>query len=405
MAWASRWLSVGVIGLSGWAMTGCASSLPSWALPDKSMAVDLSAPLLDEGTYRGQAGGGPPATLQKPTFLPDSGPPPIAPPPPLPGTSGTIQRTSLTPTNRGTLRVSVRAWVNGRPIFDDEIMQLVGPELNRLSRLPEPQRSQQMAEVTNKVLDNIIDAELMYQDAVKRLEKQPSALNKLKEFVDQEYDKSLQRMRKAKVPEEAIRDMEPVAKRMIERNLVSGEYARSRIRPILEARVSFDLIRDYYEAHKNEFQTVDKVVWQDIFIPVSANLPTVDAVKRFADNLLAQCRSPQDFNRLMVYNAGDSKFRNGEGLGQLRGSIQPPEFEKVLFQMTERDIGLVMPHLQGVHIIRVQKREYAGQLPFNDQTQKTIRRKLEGQLFEKEYQRLVRELRTRYVYRIERETP
>ena len=51
------------------------------------------------------------------------------------------------------------------------------------------------------------------------------------------------------------------------------------------------------------------------------------------------------------------------------------------------EIGPVIPFTTGVHLIRVTTRENAGQLPLNDETQKVIRKKLEAQLFEREYRR------------------
>lgn len=393
MTWRKEWFGIGVIGLSG-VLAGCAS-LPDWATPEKSLAYGISEPAQPR-VERAQMPDGRPVTLQKP--------PPIAPPvgviAPPPG----ITQTSLS--TRGTVRVSVRAWVNGRPIFDDEVMQMAGQDVRRIQvSLSEPQRSEKLAELINTVLDGIIDQELMYQDAVKRLEKiNPTGLEKLKEYVDQEFDKSLDRMRRANLPEADIREIEPIARRLLERNLISGEYARTRIKPFVDSRVGLTEIREYYEEHKNEFQTIDKIAWQDIFIPLNANQPTIDELKRFAEEQIKRCRTADDFNKLMVYNEGDSKLRNGEGLGQRRGEIRPAELEAPLFALRQGEIGPVIPFTTGVHLIRVTKRENAGQLPLNDETQKVIRKKLEAQLFDREYRRIVRELKTRAVVRLERDS-
>src|SRR5713226_356081 len=147
-----------------------------------------------------------------------------------------------------------------------------------------------MTELLNAVIDQIVDQELMYQDAVKKIEKNGKhMLDKLRDFVDQEFDKTVQKMRDGKVPEDQIREIEPTARRMLERNLISTEYARSRIKPTLDS-IGMRDIREYYETHLNEFMTVDKVIWQDIFIPTSKNLPTVEDAKRFAEELLNKCR-------------------------------------------------------------------------------------------------------------------
>jgi hypothetical protein len=188
---------------------------------------------------------------------------------------------------------------------------------------------------------------------------------------------------------------------MLERNLIATEYARSRIKDSVEAMINFEMIREYYEVHKNEFQTLDKVQWQDIMIPTSKTHPRVEDVKRFAEELVARCRTPDDYNRLMVYNEGLTKPHNGEGHGQRRGEILPPELEPILFQLQEGVIGPVVPVLAGVHIIRVTKREVARQLPLDDEVQKTIRKKLVSQLMEREYRRIVRELRAHAIIRYE----
>jgi parvulin-like peptidyl-prolyl isomerase len=287
--------------------------------------------------------------------------------------------------------------VNGRPIFDDELMQWAGQGLEQAHR------DGTMTEHFNAKLDELVDQELMYQDAVKRLEKvSPHSLDKMREFVDQEFDKSLQRWRQAKLPEDQIREIESTARRLLERSLISTEYARSRIKPMLDSVINLTQISEYYESHKNEFQTVDKVIWQDIFIPVGPN-QTIEDVRRFGEDLINKCLKPGDFDRLMVYNEGDSKLRGGEGIGQRRGEIRPVELEEHLFKLREGQIGPVVPFTTGVHLIRVSKREDAGQLPLDETVQKAIRKKLESQLADREYRRIVRELRGRSVVRIEKE--
>jgi len=390
MACRMQWLAMSALVICVGMLAGC-SSVPDFALPKESLALNLTEPILPR-VGRAQMSDKP-VTIQKPA----GDVPAVIPPPP-----GVIQTNANL---RGTVRVSVRAWVNGRPIFDDEVMQMAGPDLRRVLSFPEPTRSEKMAELYNSVLDSMIDQEVIYQDAVKRLEKlNPTGLEKLKGFVDEEFDKQLTRMRAANVTEEQIREMEPAARRILERNLVAGEFARSRIKPILDSRIGLTEIREYYDEHKNEFKTVNKVAWLDVFIPLNANQPTLDELKRFAEEMLNRCRSVEDFKKLMVYNEGDSKLRNGEGLGARRGEIRPADLEEHLFALREGEFGPVIPFTTGVHLICVTKREYTGQLPLNDETQKAIRKKLEMQLFEREYRRIVRELKTRAIIRLERDS-
>ncbi len=393
MARHGRWLGMTVIGLGVSLLTGCAT-LPDWAQPKTPLSRDLTAPPVT-GLARSQSADGPGVTLKKPIPPPPGlNLPKIGPPPGLKQASATINV---------PLRVSVRVWVNGRPIFDDEVMQMAGPDLRRAQvTLTEPQRSEKMAEILNTVIDSIIDQELMFQDAVKKLEKgNPRGLDKLREFVEQEFEKSLDRMRRADVTEEQIRELEPVARRMLERSLISTEYARSRIRPIVESRIGLMEIREYYEARKKEFIVEDRIVWEDVFIPLSPEQPTIEEARRLAEDLISKIRNPDDFLKLMKHNKGDSALRNGEGLGQKRGEIRPMELEEHLFRLEAGEIGPVVAFATGVHVFRVTKKDKAGLLPLNDETQKIIRKKLESEVADREYRRIIRELRQRAVWRIE----
>jgi len=84
-------------------------------------------------------------------------------------------------------------------------MQIVRPAVHDLMKMPEPQRSEKIAEAFSTALEHLVDQEVMYQDAIKKLEKgNKSALDKLKELVEQDYEKQVKKMREGGVPEEYI---------------------------------------------------------------------------------------------------------------------------------------------------------------------------------------------------------
>ncbi len=403
MAWQRQreWLGVALIGLGCWLTSGCAD-LPEWAQSGHSPALDISQPAMP--TIRLQTSDGAGVKLQnpRPADSPAGFIPPPPPPPPPPPDKGIQQTASLS--SRGMVRISIRAWVNDRPIFDEEVRQAAGPSMRGVMSVPDAQRADEMTKMINAVLDRIIDQEVMFQDAIKRLKQaSPGSLDKLHSFVDFEFNKTLKKMRDAGVSEKEISNIEPIARRMMERELVATEYARTIIKPKIE-RVGLDEIREYYEARKTdpEFQSVDRIEWQDIFIKLSPNLPTIEHAKRFGEELINKCRTPEEFNKLMVYNEGVNKH-NGEGLGNLRGQIHPRELEEALFKLHQGEIGPVMPLTTGVHLIRVTKREYAGQKPLDYHVQKAIRKKLESDMADREYRCMVRELRARAIIRMEKE--
>jgi parvulin-like peptidyl-prolyl isomerase len=317
--------------------------------------------------------------------------------------SGTKQASLVLP--RGG-KITVRAWVNGKPIFDDEVMQNIPQSaLRPLGKMTQAQRAERLADLFNQTLDQIIEQEIVYQEAVRKLEKvNPKTLEKLKTLAEQDFEKQVERIRKSgQVPEEQVKEFQRQMRRQMERSFISMEYMRSRIFPLINQGIGFQEIKDYYDAHPNEFQTVESLKWQDVFLAVGPKYPTLADARRAANDLVAQCRTGDDFVKLLAYDDGDSKFRGGEGQGSRRGEIRPAELEAHLFKLRDGEIGPIVPLSTGVHIFRLVSRDPGGQAPLNETVQNQIRNKLRGQLADREYKRIVRELKTRSVIEVERD--
>jgi parvulin-like peptidyl-prolyl isomerase len=390
-----NWVAAVLVGMSaGLGASGCFTGGVYQVPGHESLAADLTAAPAPRVTRSQQLD--PSDARSRPPA-----PPPLSAPPPLPpGAAGGAKQVSY--------RAVVRAWVNGKPVFDEEVLQAISPaDMRNLSLLPEPRRSERLSEVYNQTLDGIIDQEVVYQDAVHKLEAgNKKALEKLKKFAAEKFDEQMKRIRDSKrVSEEQIKEVEHILRRQTERNIISGEYVRSRIYQRADEQASHEAIAKWYQDHLNEFQRLDAVQWQDVFIAVGPKCPTVAHAKRFAEDLITQCRTNDDFATLIRYDDGDSKFRNGEGLGTRKGEIKPAEVEETLFRLKEGAIGPVIPLSTGVHIVRVTKREYAGQIPLDEKTQKLIGNKIKNQVFEYEYKQITRELRNRATIEIERDQP
>ena len=159
MTWINRWVGVCMVGASAW-LSGCFSH-PEYALPANGFAP-LITDKQEPRVSRSQLSDNPPIVLKKPTVLNETPPAVIGPPPgvigPPPGVG--VTQTSLVP--RGVQVAAVRAWVNNRPIFDREVIEMARPGLARLGSMFEPQRSNEMTKVINAELNKLIDSELMY---------------------------------------------------------------------------------------------------------------------------------------------------------------------------------------------------------------------------------------------------
>jgi parvulin-like peptidyl-prolyl isomerase len=295
----------------------------------------------------------------------------------------------------------IRATVNGVAILDDEVRQPILRLLHATSSLPEPERSARRGEILKQALDRVVDRELVLQDLHARLKDRPQIMDKLKEAAEKDFDK---RMRDAKKQQNLKSDDEfkdvmraegwtmENLRRHLTRDFMKEEYMKMQIFSAID-RVGHEQIQEYYEKHPEEFRILDSVTWQDIFID-AGKFPNRDAARQFATNLMNKARAGEDFTQLVSkYDQGDSSYRNGEGIGHRKGEIKPLEAEPILFQMREGEVGPVIDLTNGFHVIRLTQREYAGLKPFDEKTQTAIRNKLQQVVFEKEYKRIIANLR------------
>jgi hypothetical protein len=324
-------------------------------------------------------------------------------------TTSPLELGPAAPGSGQTRGARIRAVVNGEAILDEEVVaagfqQLMAPGLD------EPTK----AEILNKKLTEIIERELLLQDAAARLGgKRKGFMDELKTAANKEFEKQwLFRLMKANGktdPEEFKRFLQdqgmPVEmiRRQWVRNFIAMEYMRSLIQPKLEKIGHLDVV-DYFNKYSQDFQVEDSVVWQDIFILKANHNGDAAAARRFAESLVARVRKGEDFAKLAnEFDNGDSKIRNNEGIGRKKGEILPVEVEPIVFGLKEKEIGPLIESEAGFHIVRVAKRTYAGTMPLDNEVQKQIKDKLRGKIFEKEMKQIIVGLKAKAIIEIARE--
>jgi parvulin-like peptidyl-prolyl isomerase len=299
---------------------------------------------------------------------------------------------------------TILAVVNLEPILDEEV------KVSCLQQLVAARTAKEQREVINQALDQIIDREIVLQEAISRLEKGGKEgakfIAELKKIGDKEFERRwLKPLMKEKhatdVKEftEYLRDNHvslEAMRRMWQRNFMAMEYLRSRIDPHL-SRIGHTEIADYYASHREEFTQADSVHWQDIFIDATQHASR-EAAHAFAESLVRRARQGEDFVQLSAEfdNGTSGKFRKGDGQGHKRGEIFPPEAEPILFGMHDNDVD-VIERGRGFHVIRLVKRQHAGPIPFDDKVQKEIRDKLRNLVFQREMKRIVTDLKRRAI--------
>jgi peptidyl-prolyl cis-trans isomerase C len=322
--------------------------------------------------------------------------------PPQPNVTLTSATANM-PAPTGQVAVKIRAHVNGAPILDEELREALVLRSGELLQVPEARRAQVFQELAGKELDRLIERELVLQEALQRIKelKRPQLEAQLKMEAGKEADRRIREIKKsAKITGEtefkaflqqnglSIEGM----RRQTERNFMMTEYIRNIIFPTVQ-RISMQEVREYYEGHANEFARPDRVKWLDLFVDASRFASHEDA-RRYAETIAQRARAGEDFATLVKqFDTGDSSLRNGEGLGQKRGEIKPPQAEPVVFALKAGEVGPLVDLGFGFHVVKVIERDTAGPEPFDDKLQKRIRDRLKNIIAEQEFKRIVDELK------------
>ena len=325
-----------------------------------------------------------------------------------PATTSPLELGPAEPGSSQTRGARIRASVNDVAILDEDVVaagfqQLMAPGLDEKTK----------AEILNKKLTEIIERELLLQDAEARLGKRKGFMDELKSAGNKEFEKQwLIRLMKANNktdPEEFKRFLQdqgmPVEmiRRQWVRNFIAMEYMRSRIQPSIE-KIGHPEVVEHFNKNTQDFQVEDTVVWQDIFILKANHNGDAAAARRFAESLVERVRKGEDFAKLAnEFDNGDSKYRQFEGIGHKKGEIRPVEAEPIVFGLKETEVGPLIESEAGFHIVRVAKRTYAGTMKLDPEVQKQIKEKLRGITFEREMKKIIGELKSKAIIDIARE--
>ncbi len=369
-----------VLGLAGvLGVAGCVS--PGTAPPVRDAARPAADAILDNA----------------PTLLPQVAPTSTS---AARGQSGEVQPAGGT---TGQAAVRLCANVNGIPILEGEVREAMAQYIGELLAAPESQRAALQQQIAERELQRLIERELVLEEAMARLKQinQPQLLQKLQLEASKEADRRLRDIKTAlKVQSDdelkALLQAQGLSvaglRRQAERSFMMMEYVKNLIFPNIE-RIGLHQVREYYEQHPEEFRLEDRVRWQDIFIDVS-RFPDAAAARRFAEQVQARARAGEDFAALAKqFDHGDSRLRNGDGLGQKPGEIVPPQVDAVVWSLKAGEVGPLIDLGFGLHIVRVAERQYAGTRPFDIDCQSDIRKKLQSKIADREYKRIVEDLK------------
>lgn len=329
-----------------------------------------------------------------------------------PPTANTLQESP--PADVGSLIINgipicrIRATVNAGAITDEEVKAACFPQLKQAERLAEPDRSKSQLKIFKDTLDQIVERECVLEVALARLRKNggEKSIKGLNEAAEKEFErqwiKPIMKSNNIKTETEFKDQLQSMnislsmMKRQWTRNFMAQEFVRQMVFSKIE-RIGHMDIEEYYRKHPEEFQVADSVQWEDVFVADALHPPHAAARQR-AETVLARMRNGEKIEKLLdeKLDDGDSSLRDGRGLGRKHGEIKPAEAETPLFQLKDGEATMVEIG-SGYHVIRVVKRDYAGLMPFDKETQLRIKDKIRNEMGAREMKKLIAELRKQSV--------
>ena len=127
-----------------------------------------------------------------------------------------------------------------------------------------------------------------------------------------------------------------------------------------------DEVKQYYDAHPQEFTRPEQVVLAEIFLSTEGKSPEeIASVQRKAEDLRNRVMKGDDFNEIAKRYSEGSTAKDGGDLGTFKKSELAPQLEEVVFKMDKGQITDVIQTKTGFEVLKVENHYQAGLQPMD----------------------------------------
>lgn len=289
-------------------------------------------------------------------------------------------------------------------ITDDEVWQMVRSRMREFADLIGEERAAKEKQIYREELKELVGRELLVLELFERMRKNKveERIEDLKKHATESAERDILDRKKRQGfghlnEEDFVKLLTSqglnmaMLKRQLEQETLSRIYLEQTLKDKIKY-ISFNDLWDYYQSNPKDFEVQDRAKWLDLFVSFR-NFNTVEEARAHATAAWKSAMAGADFAELVKkYGQGDSNLRDGEGIGQKRGEIQPAELEPIIMELNAGQVSPLLQTATGYHIVKVVEREKAGTLPFDERVQSLIRMKLTMQVQEHERQKAIEEL-------------
>jgi peptidyl-prolyl cis-trans isomerase SurA len=166
-------------------------------------------------------------------------------------------------------------------------------------------------------------------------------------------------------------------KSTIRNSLLQKEVVRREVGSHLD--VSSDEVKQYYEAHSQEFALPERVVLSEISLSTEGKSPDeFAAVRSKAEGLRASILNGDDFHQVAALYSQGSTAKDGGDLGTFKKGELAAQIEAIVFPMSKGQITTVIQTRAGFEFLKVEDRLQAELQPM-DKVEDGIRNTLYAQ--------------------------
>jgi peptidyl-prolyl cis-trans isomerase SurA len=247
----------------------------------------------------------------------------------------------------------------------------------------------QFKEQQKDLLSGLIDQALMVQRAKDMGIKVDSDLNKRLDEVRQQN--GLATLADLQKGVEASGLSWEDYKTTLRNSLLQKEVVKREVGSHLE--VTSDEVKQYYEAHPQEFTLPERVVLSEISLSTEGKSPEdFAAVRAKVEGLRSSVLNGDDFHQVAALYSQGSTAKDGGNLGTFKKGELAPQIEAIVFPMSKGQITDVIQTRTGFEILKVEDHLPAEVQPL-DKVETQIQNTLYGQKMQPRMRQYLAELR------------
>lgn len=279
------------------------------------------------------------------------------------------------------LKSKVVATVNGTELLEADLNQ----EINILMPINQSFHGKisddKMKKISADALKNLVDSELMAQDATAKGIKIPSAT------LDSEFNKMVAKFKSKAELATAYQSAgytEKSFKRVIERKLLAEKIRLAEVENAVT--ITPAKVKNHYDTNVTRYSKPEEFRASHILIKVdpSSNNDEKAALAARAEKLLKRVKAGENFEDLAANESDDPSRVKAGDLGYFHAGQTVAEFEEALVKLRVGETSGIVETLYGFHIIRLTEKRAPRLVPFDE-----VQDKLKRDLVDSEKKRLL----------------